>query len=301
MRSYGWPAFAFCAGAGAVVLAAQPLATHPPRTAERGTNRPATREEPRSPPAPSEAAPEVAPAPEHAARGHLEQPRMTASLQHRSRGRAPAPAAPEVAPVVRSPFIDEPAGGVSGALFRNTYYYFPTEPEGAQDTPLYGASCQTLALVPRIFHDDLCVQGSGRLATGATMSFARRDCACAAVCPRTGQRICFDMLDPARFPAGRGATGRAIRPLHTLAVDPAVVPLGSVVYIPELAGLPRLDGSPHDGCFVAEDRGIRVVGQHVDVFTGDARTMRQWQAAVPSQRGVHVTIGDPRCRGAGVL
>jgi 3D (Asp-Asp-Asp) domain-containing protein len=180
-------------------------------------------------------------------------------------------------------------------VFRNTYYDFPRESAGNKDATLYDASCAPIAKVTQAFHDQVCVQGSGRLATGPTVSFAKRDCACAAVCPRTGQRVCFERLDPARFPSGRGATGGPITPLRTVAVDTTVIPLGTSIYVPELAGLPRADGSLHDGCFVAEDRGLKVVGRHLDVFTGDPATTAQWNARVPSNRGVHVHLGDPRC------
>jgi 3D (Asp-Asp-Asp) domain-containing protein len=127
------------------------------------------------------------------------------------------------------------------------------------------------------------------------VSFAKRGCECAAVCPRTGQKICFERLDPARFPHGRGATGRPIQPLRTLAVDSRVIPLGSVVFIPELVGLPRPDGTAHDGCFVAEDRGVRVVGRQVDVFTGSPALTARYNAIFPSNKGVHVVVGDKRC------
>jgi len=183
--------------------------------------------------------------------------------------------------------------------FRNTYYDFPSEGAGARDATLFDAACAPIARVTRDFHDRVCVQGSGRIAAGATVSFARRDCACAAVCPRTGQRICFERLDPAQFPHGRGAMGRPITPLRTVAVDSSVIPLGSSLYIPEFAGTPRPDGTPHDGCFVAEDRGILVVGRHIDVFTGDPTVTARWNALVPSNRGVSVVLNDPRCAGAG--
>jgi 3D (Asp-Asp-Asp) domain-containing protein len=181
-------------------------------------------------------------------------------------------------------------------VYRNTYYDFPREGPGAKDATLYDAACAPVARVTQTFHDQVCVQGSGRLETGATVSFAKRDCACAAVCPRTGQRICFERLDPTRFPHGRGASGGPITPLRTVAVDVAVIPLGSSVYVPELAGLPRPDGKAHDGCFVAEDRGLKVVGRHIDVFTGDPAMTAAWNARYPSNKGVHVRIGDPRCR-----
>ncbi|NUQ78637.1 MAG: hypothetical protein HUU21_34345 [Polyangiaceae bacterium] len=186
------------------------------------------------------------------------------------------------------------ADGTPGA-FRNTYYDFPSEGAGPRDATLFDAACAPITRVTRDFHDRVCVQGSGRIAAGATVSFARRDCACADVCPRTGQKICFERLDPAQFPHGRGAMGRPITPLRTVAVDTAVIPLGTSIYIPEYAGRPKADGTPHDGCFVAEDRGIRVVGRHVDVFTGEPAMTARWNALVPSNRGVSVVLNDPRC------
>jgi 3D (Asp-Asp-Asp) domain-containing protein len=185
------------------------------------------------------------------------------------------------------------AGG--GDLYRNTYYDFPREASGAQSATIYDAACVPLARVTPTFHDQLCVQGSGRLTDGQTVSFARRDCGCAAICPRTGQKICYERLDPTRFPHGRGAAGGPITPLYTVAVDVSVIPLGTRLFVPELAGMPRTDGSSHDGCFVAEDRGLKVVGRHLDIFTGDPAVTVQWNARYPSNRGVHVMLGDPRC------
>ncbi|XXX78537.1 3D domain-containing protein [Sorangium sp. So ce134] len=193
---------------------------------------------------------------------------------------ARAAAAPELAP----------------GLFRNTYYDFPSEGGGPKDAVLYDAACAPLASVPRAFHDQVCVQGSGRLASGDTVSFARRGCACADVCPRTGQKVCFERLDPRRFPYGRGATGRPITPLRTVAVDSSVIPLGTTLYVPELVGLPLPGGGRHDGCFVAEDRGIKVVGRQIDVFTGDPAVTARLNALFPSNRGVRPVLDDARCR-----
>ncbi|AKT37755.1 3D domain-containing protein [Chondromyces crocatus] len=184
-------------------------------------------------------------------------------------------------------------------IFRNTYYDFPSEGVGAREATLFDGTCAPLAAVTRAFHDAVCVQGSGKLASGGTVSFAKRGCACADVCPRTGQKICYERLDPARFPHGRGAMGTAITPLRTVAVDSEVIPLGSPVFIPELVGLPFADGAKHDGCFLAEDRGIKVVGRQVDVFTGDPGMTQRWNTLFPSNRGVHVVPRDPRCAGLG--
>jgi 3D (Asp-Asp-Asp) domain-containing protein len=143
----------------------------------------------------------------------------------------------------------------------------------------------------------VCVQGSGILSSGSTVSFAKRDCECASICPRTQQRICFDELDPKSYPWGRGATGRAITPELTVAVDSDVIPLETPIYIPEFDGVPRSrDGrATHDGCFIAQDRGVRVKGNHVDLFTGQRSVTELWNALVPSNKGVTVVLDSPRC------
>jgi 3D (Asp-Asp-Asp) domain-containing protein len=199
------------------------------------------------------------------------------------------------------PRVDERAARVGGRVlgtFRNTYYDFPNESdfEGSQ-TPLKNARCDTIASVAKGFFEAVCVQGSGTLRRGSTVSFAKRDCACAELCPRTEQRICFDELDPKEFPWGRGALGKPITPLLTVAVDPEVIALGTAVYVPELDGLPRdADGaSRHDGCFVAQDKGLKVKGQHLDIFTGHTSITALWNRMVPSNRGVTVVVESQRC------
>ena len=192
---------------------------------------------------------------------------------------------------------EERQGKVLGT-FRNTYYDFPAEGDFKGDTVrLYDGRCSVVAEVPRGFHDAVCVQGSGILRSGRTVSFAKRDCECADTCPRTGQKICFDALDTQKYPWGRGALGTGITPLLTVAVDDTVIPMGTGIYIPEFDGLPT-DASRsgvHDGCFVAQDRGLRVKGQHVDVFTGQSATTALWNRLVPSNRGVTVVVDSPRC------
>lgn len=200
--------------------------------------------------------------------------------------------------VARRVAVAKSEGSVVG-LFRNTYYHFPSESEfSGEAATLYDAQCKAIKQVPRGFHDALCVQGSGLLDSGVTVSFAKRDCACALECPRTNQHICFDTLDKASFPWGRGATGKAITPLLTVAVDTDLIPLHTPIYIPEYAGIPRdaARSSFHDGCFVAQDRGLRVKGRHVDVFVGDTTTAKLWNRLVPSNQGVTVVVDSPRCR-----
>lgn len=214
---------------------------------------------------------------------------------------SPAKAASDKPDVMVVDFGGTPRAVINDApaeeLYRNTYYDFPREGAGAKDATLYDASCAPIAPVTKAFHDQVCVQGSGKLMGGETVSFAKRDCACAAVCPRTSQKICFERLDPARFPHGRGAAGKPITPLRSVAVDTTLIPLGASVFIPDAVGLPRESGPPHDGCFVAEDRGIKVTGKHIDIFTGDPAVTARWNTLLPSNKGVRVKLNDPRCAG----
>jgi 3D (Asp-Asp-Asp) domain-containing protein len=189
-------------------------------------------------------------------------------------------------------------GGRVLGTFRNTYYDFPSESDFSGETvALKNGQCKTIKPVARSFYEAVCVQGSGTLSSGSTVSFAKRDCECAALCPRTGQHICFDELDAKAYPWGRGATGRAITPLLTVAVDSDLVPLDTPVYIPEFDGAPR-DASRtamHDGCFIAQDRGVRVKGEHVDIFTGQQEITALWNGLVPSNRGVTIVLDSPHC------
>ena len=200
--------------------------------------------------------------------------------------------------VTRERVRKEPLVGKILGTFRNTYYDFPSEADGTGDAvSLRDARCGVIAEVPRTFYEAVCVQGSGILKSGRPVSFARRDCECAEVCPRTGQKICFESLDPLKFPWGRGALGTPITPLLTVAVDDTLVPMGTAIYIPEFDGLPvdAARSSVHDGCFISQDRGMRVKGPHVDVFTGARTTTELWNKLVPSNQGVTVVVESPRC------
>jgi 3D (Asp-Asp-Asp) domain-containing protein len=67
---------------------------------------------------------------------------------------------------------------------------------------------------------------------------------------------------------GKDSMGCRTVPMRTLAVDPRVLPKGSVVYIKETVGLPMPDGSLHDGLWYASDTGGAIKGQRIDLYTG---------------------------------
>jgi len=52
---------------------------------------------------------------------------------------------------------------------------------------------------------------------------------------------------------------------QTIAADPKVLPLGTVVYIPELSTL------PNNGYFIVQDTGSQIVGNKIDIYVNDVR------------------------------
>ncbi len=69
-------------------------------------------------------------------------------------------------------------------------------------------------------------------------------------------------------PRARDSMGCKVVPMRTLAVDPRVVPKGSVVFIKQTVGLPLPGGGMHDGLWYASDIGGAIKGQRIDLFTG---------------------------------
>lgn len=70
-------------------------------------------------------------------------------------------------------------------------------------------------------------------------------------------------------PLGCGVRNHPLVPYRTIAVDPSVIPLESVVFVPELRGRAfRYNGRDyvHDGYLFAGDRGGAIKGRHIDVF-----------------------------------
>ncbi len=74
---------------------------------------------------------------------------------------------------------------------------------------------------------------------------------------------------------GTGAHGIKLVPFRTIAVDPSLIPLRSVVFIPDAVGtpIPLPDGgtAKHDGYFLAGDTGGAIRQEHLDLFTGTSR------------------------------
>jgi 3D (Asp-Asp-Asp) domain-containing protein len=215
---------------------------------------------------------------------------------------APAPsAAPTPAPTPR-PAPEEPLG-----TFRMTRYYVAEEsgfarPDGGDgDAVLASAGhggvtiyddrgCKPLAHLGARFAEVLDVQGTGRLRDGRVVNISG-PCRCASSpCYRT-------VGDHA--PWGLNATSRPLVPFRSVAVDTKVIPLGTLLYIPELDGLTMPGQEPwggftHDGCVIATDVGGHIDGLQIDFFVGRFA----YKKALDARRKMkHVTVmrGEQRC------
>ena len=194
------------------------------------------------------------------------------------------------------PLAPEPVG-----TLWNTFYYLANETDhgAAADAPLYDASCELLGQVPQVFHDDLCIEGSGILADGRVLNFARgctEDCFFALPCGRKRYKICYRELDAGQYPWGMGSRQRVLPPDLSIAVDPSVIPLGTVLYLAELDGLvPPGRTEPLTGCVTADDVGGAIKGAHIDLFVGTRQRWRAWERLLPTRSRLTASRAHPRC------
>ena len=187
-------------------------------------------------------------------------------------------------------------------FFKLTYYHVAqeaSEPIAEKlDWPIYSADCaQIITFTTRTFHNELSLEGTGLLRDGRLVNFESR-CSCA----RAGYkklRTCYVVLDREAFPWGRGASLNnaffPLRPLYSVAVDPTLIPIGTEVFLPDLAGRIGPEGTPLSGCFRAEDAGHNIKGKRLDLFTGLPTTTQWLQRNLRLDR-VRVVINALRCR-----
>jgi 3D (Asp-Asp-Asp) domain-containing protein len=123
-------------------------------------------------------------------------------------------------------------------------------------------TCAPIADVSKEFAAQLSMQGTGKLRDGRILNVSGR-CSC-------DYSPCFKVTE-AKW--GTGGNGRALQPYRTVAVDPTVIKLGSLLYVPALDGQTMPGREPwggyiHDGCVVADDTGGGIKGNQLDLFVG---------------------------------
>lgn len=128
---------------------------------------------------------------------------------------------------------------------------------------LYEAKkCEPIAEVSPQFAAQLQLQGTGKLTDGRVLNIWG-DCPCE-------RKPCFKVTENRWGTAGNG---RPLQPFRTVAVDPKVIKMGSLLWLPELAGRTMPGRAPwggfvHDGCVVADDTGGGIDGHQLDLFVG---------------------------------
>lgn len=164
---------------------------------------------------------------------------------------------------------------------RNTYYYVLLESlyaKEAKDTTILSMKGELIAQVSHRFKKALNMEGTGRLVDGRVVNYAGR----------VNGEIRY-LVSSA--PDGYGVGTCRLYPWHSVAVDPKVVALGSVVYIAETEGMLLPNGEIHDGIWRAEDVGGGIVGDRVDLFVGDGdRGDVLEKAGITNLKALHVTI-----------
>jgi 3D (Asp-Asp-Asp) domain-containing protein len=125
-----------------------------------------------------------------------------------------------------------------------------------------GGKCEPIAEVSKEFASQLALQGTGKLHDGRVLNIWG-----ACNCDHTP---CFKVTQAQWGTAG---SGKALQPFRTVAVDPRVVKLGSLLYVPLLEGRTMPGRRPwggyvHDGCVIADDTGGHIAGNRLDLFVG---------------------------------
>jgi 3D (Asp-Asp-Asp) domain-containing protein len=199
---------------------------------------------------------------------------------------SPPPAARDAAPAQDPGAAAGEPGGLLGD-FVVTYYWVEMERDyaGADDTALPAPSGRPLATVPRAFADRVCVEGTGVLRDGRVINI--ENCSSGFYCAGSKATVCFFPLDGARFPWGMGSNGNPLEPLRSIAVDNAIIPYGTPLYVKEWDGVavPSVDGLGgfvHDGHFRADDVGNGIRGLHLDFFVGTPGMRRKLEEIFPS-------------------
>lgn len=140
-----------------------------------------------------------------------------------------------------------------------------------------GGACDPVAEVTRDFASQLELQGTGKLKDGRVLNIWGH-CKCE-------HSPCFKVTEAQWGTAG---SGHPLQPFRTVAVDPKVVKLGSLLYVPLLEGRtmpgrPPWGGFVHDGCVVADDTGGGIGGNQLDLFVG----RKGYYMGMSGQEGSH--------------
>jgi 3D (Asp-Asp-Asp) domain-containing protein len=204
------------------------------------------------------------------------------------RARAAEGTAEEVAKPPAQPCCGYPLVGEKGFALR--FYWLAMEDRFHPDDDhlaIYSRDGFFIGAYPSAFIKSLLMEGSGVLADGRLINYSGR-------C-RFGVGTCYEPLDEAQYPFGRGAGRRALVPFKSVAVDPRLVAIGEPLYIPEFDGLVMPDGTRHDGCVRADDTGGNIKRREMDFFVVSRDNFRRLLGSLSGVLRVTPHIENPRC------
>ena len=156
-------------------------------------------------------------------------------------------------------------------FFRPTFYRVVDENEKKfvglpKDTSVLGVKGDTIAIVAAKFKRLLNLEGTGKLADGRLLNFTRWG---------EDREILYRVVENCEWGLGvqnaewiSEVESYKLVPYRTIAVDPKVISIGSVVYIPAIRGIRLPTGEIHDGYFLAHDIGSAIKRKRIDIFVG---------------------------------
>jgi 3D (Asp-Asp-Asp) domain-containing protein len=145
--------------------------------------------------------------------------------------------------------------------FRPTFYRIldesnPEWPDEPATEPLLTVDGKEIARTGATFKHQLDIEGSGRLRDGRIVNINEK----------LDGAWRYLIVKHAAY--GIGEDGYKLIPYRTIAVDPNVIKLGTVLYLPALKGIRLPSGEVHDGFVLAHDTGQGIVGDRIDLFVG---------------------------------
>ncbi len=158
--------------------------------------------------------------------------------------------------------------------FKVTYYWAVDETEypTSRSSPIYLADGQLLGRFSSAFVKAFRVEAAARLRDGRRISYLKR---------ANRAQVVDQFL---------GYGGHRLTELKSIAVDPRLIPLGSIVYIPQAENV-SINGQTLGGVFHAHDIGSAIKGKHIDIFVGRKQYMDAFASAgMASASGVDVYV-----------
>jgi 3D (Asp-Asp-Asp) domain-containing protein len=153
----------------------------------------------------------------------------------------------------------DPSRDPATLKLRNTHYYVVLEKlyaEEPKDAALLDMKGQVLAQVSKRFKAHSDIEGTARLIDGRVLNYAGV----------INKEIRWLVT---QAPFGLGVRNCELEPFRTVAIDPKVVPLGTLIKIHETVGMKLPDGQVHDGYWHAYDVGGAIKKDRIDLFVGD--------------------------------